>query len=200
MGPPTRTSEILRGLNFLLLSPGPGLSHLWIPIPLSPALPPPRPCPSPPTASSHCAASGPPVSDLCGLPGPPRTLFLPPYSVPAPRFPRAGGPPLLPPGLPAAVRAALPGLPRPHSGQLHLGAQRALAPGLFRLPGAQLWGAGPWREGPMGAGLGVGAGLFRARPLGRRSFTLAGGARGCGSLWGLVIQLQKGVIWFGGWR
>ena len=91
-----------------------------------PLCPPPRPCPSPPTASSHCAASGPPVSDLCGLPGPPRTLFLPPYSVPAPRFPQVGGPPLLPPGLPTAVRATLPGLPRPHSGQLHLGAQCAL--------------------------------------------------------------------------
>lgn len=53
------------------------------------------------------------------LPVPTATLgsvVLPTSSVPAPRFPRAGGPPLLPEGLPAAVRPALPGLPRPHFG------------------------------------------------------------------------------------
>ena len=52
----------------------------------------------------------------CGASGATSHPFPSSYSVPAPRFPRAGGPPLLPPRLPAALRPALPGLPRPHSG------------------------------------------------------------------------------------
>ena len=43
----------------------------------------------------------------------------------------------------------------------------------------------------MGAGLGVGAGLFRAGPLVRRSFTIAGGASGCGSLGGLFNSKRE---------
>ena len=47
----------------------------------------------------------------------------------------------------------------------------------------------------MGEGLGVGAGLFRAGPLGRRSFTLAGCASGCGSLGGYSTPKGSYLVW-----
>lgn len=109
------------------------------PRPLSPARAPavssvhPRPGPSFSTAHSGRPRLA-PQCQVSQARGQPAGLFLSARS--RPRFPRARGPPLLPPRLPAAVRAALPGLPRPHSGQLHLGAQRPVAPGLLRLQGA----------------------------------------------------------------
>lgn len=69
-GPAHCDLDALGATNFLLPSPGPSLSHLWVPMPSAPALaPPPRPRPSPPTAPSDCPSSGSTASDLVGSQG-----------------------------------------------------------------------------------------------------------------------------------
>lgn len=114
LAPAPPISGVLRAMVFLLLSSSPALSHtdsgpkpsLSVPSQTRLLLP---------QASFGLPLLPPQISGLVGPPSRPHPLPSA-HSVPSPRFSRARGPPLLPPGLPAAVRPALPGLPGPHPG------------------------------------------------------------------------------------